>query len=231
MSDLPPPPPPPPSGGWTPPPPGGEVTSSGGSADSGSALSYGWAKFQQNAGVLIAIVVVPFLVQIVLSIIGQTSGSLALILVLDLVGFIGSIMAQYGINNAALIVTRGEHADFAKAFQNDRWGEWILFAILYAIAVAVGLIGCGIGILVTIGLFGLAPYYFIDGRLGAVDAIKASFNTTKSNTSVLISVLVCAIVGFLGFIACGVGALVTIPMSNIAICYLYRNQTGQPVAP
>ncbi len=180
---------------------------------------------------LIGIVVVPFLVQIVLSIVGNTSGSIPVSIILSVVGWIVGLMAQYGIFNTALMVTRGEQADFAKAFQNDRWGEWVVFAILYGIAVGVGLIACFVGIFVTIGLFGLAPYFFIDGRMGAVDAIKASFNVTKNNTSVLFAVLVCCVVGFLGFVACGVGALVTIPMANIAVAYIYRNQVGQPVAP
>src|SRR5947209_1382868 len=189
MSDTPLPPPPPPGSGYPP-------AAAGGSADVGSALSYGWAKFQANAGVLIAIIAIPFVIQVVLSIIGQTSGSVPASLLITVLGWIVGLVAQYGMYNSAVLLTRGETPTFQSAFQNDRWGEWVVFAIIYGFAVGVGLLLCGIGILLTVGLFGLAPYFFIDGRMGATQAIGASFNATKSNTSLMLALIVSAVVGF-----------------------------------
>jgi hypothetical protein len=44
-------------------------------------------------------------------------------------------------------------------------------------------------------------------------------------------VLLSIIVGALGLIARGIGVLVTAPAAYIAVAFLYRNATGQPVAP
>jgi len=50
VTDLPPPPPPPPYGA---PPPGA------GAPDVGSAISYGWKKFQENVGPMLIVVLIP----------------------------------------------------------------------------------------------------------------------------------------------------------------------------
>ncbi len=224
MSQPPPIPPMPPSGGYTASTPGGP--------SAGPALSYGWTKFQQTAGVFVGIIVISFIAQIVISLVGQTaaSGSIILSLMVSVLGFIISLVAQYGMFNAALMVTRGQTPTFNNAFQNDRWGEWIGFSIIYGICVGVGIILCGVGILLTAGLFGLAPFFFIDGRQSIGQAIGSSFNLTKSNGSLLLAVIICELVGFAGFIACGVGALVTIPLATMAVATLYRGATNQPVA-
>ena len=97
--------------------------------------SYGWTKFQQTAGVFIGIIVVAFVAQIVLSIIGQASGSIPLSLLLSLAGWIVSLVAEFGMFNAALMVTRGESPTIGTVFQNDRWGQWVGFSIVYGICV------------------------------------------------------------------------------------------------
>ena len=212
------------------PPREGAAPIPGGGPSAGPALSYGWTKFQQTAGVFIGIIVVAFVAQIVLSIIGQTSGSIAFSLLMSLAGWIVSLVAQYGMFNAALMVTRGESPTIGTAFQNDRWGQWVGFSIVYGICVGVGLILCGVGIILTAGLFGLAPFFFIDGRKSIGESIAASFNATKSNGSLLVALILCELVGFAGFIACGVGALVTIPLATMAVASIYRGLIGAPVA-
>ena len=64
MTDLPPPP--------YQPPPFGAQPPGGGSPDVGAALSYGWKKFQENVGPLLAVVLIPVAVQVVLSIISRS---------------------------------------------------------------------------------------------------------------------------------------------------------------
>ncbi|HEY1741509.1 MAG TPA: hypothetical protein VGI86_22535 [Acidimicrobiia bacterium] len=201
-----------------------------GAPSAGPALSYGWSKFQQTAGVFIGIFVVAFIAQIVIDLIGRATGSIVGLVLLSIIGFVASVVAQYGVFNAALMVTRGETPTIGTAFQNDRWGPWVGFAIVYGICVGVGLILCGVGVILTAGLFGLAPFYFIDGRKGIGESISASLKATTSNGSVLGALLLCQLVAYAGVIACFVGLLVTIPLATLAVAWIYRGLIGSPVA-
>lgn len=219
MTD-PPPPPPPPSFG-TPPPSSGP--------DVGAALSYGWKKFQANVGPLIAIVAVPVVINIVISIIGIATRSIAIQLLLNVVSFVVSTVAALGITRAALMVTAGETPDFGRAFQYDRWGEWFVFSIVFGLMVGIGLLLCLIPGLFVIAFFGLAPFFFVDQRMSLGDALTAS-RTAVSSKGLAFPILLSVIVGALGVIACFVGIFITYPVAYIAVAFLYRYAVGQPVA-
>ncbi len=217
-----PPPPPPPPYGALPPSPGGP--------DVGTALSYGWTKYQENVGPLIAIIVIPFAIQLVLGGIGfALRSTIVLYALVQILSFVVSMAALLGITRAALMLTTGEPIDFAKVFQYDRWAEWIVFAIVYGLIVGIGLALCVIPGLFAIAFFGLAPFYFVDGRMTVGQALTAS-REAASSKGLALPVLLSVIVGFLGIIACFVGVLITYPVAFIAVAYLYRYSVGQPVA-
>ena len=215
-----------------PPPPSSGVPPSGSPApDAGAALSYGWEQFKRYAGPLIAIIVLPALLQIVLSAIGQFAvrgfaGFFVFWVLSLLVGF----LAQLGIFNAGLMVTRGEAPDLGRAFTTDRWGGWFAFAFVFGLMVGVGALFCGVGALVVIAFFGLAPYYFIDQRMGLGDALSRSLETTRSTAGLPLALGLTALVGMLGFVACYVGLLVTLPIAYVGSAFLYRRAIGEEVA-
>jgi len=214
--------PPPPSYGG--PPPGA------GSPDVGTALAYGWKKFQENVGPLLAVVIIPAVAHLVLSVLGQTAVHSRLGLVLfDILGVIVNAVAGLGIYRVALMITAGEPADVGKAFEYDRWGEWIVFSLVFGLGVGIGLVLCIIPGLGFLAFFGLAPFYFIDARLSLGDSLRASRNAVQSK-GLAFPILLSIVVGVLGVIACLVGVLVTEPIAYIAVAFLYRYATGQPVA-
>jgi uncharacterized membrane protein len=213
-------------------PPGGPgFPSATGQLDVGPALSYGWRKFSQNAGPLLAIVLIPVAVQFVLSFVGRTvfssaAGGLVIIIISEIIGLALSI----GIINAALMASSGAPVDVAGAFRSDRWGEWIAFAFVWGLMVGIGAIFCGIGALVVIGIWGFAPFYFIDQNMSLGESLRASSQTTGANSGLRVTLAVVALVGFLGVILCGVGLLVTMPMGYVGAAYLYRTANHQTVA-
>ena len=221
MTDVPPPPPPPslpPSGASSP--------------DVGAALSYGWKKFQAYAGPVLAIILIPLFAQLILNFLGYVviRGTVSYVL-FGILGLLVSLVGALGIFNAGLMITSGETPDIGKAFSTDRWGEWFVFAIVFGLFVAVGAIFCGVGALVVLAFFGLAPYYFLDQRMSLGDAFSASLNATRSTSGLPLAIALTALVGVLGVLACYVGIFVTLPIAYIGVAFLYRHATNQPVAP
>jgi uncharacterized membrane protein len=204
--------------------PGG---SAAGTADVGTAISYGWAKFQQNAGPMLGVVLIPLAVQIVLSAIGRGIGSFGVFVVFSLVSEVASLMLSIGLFNAGLMVTAGERVEIGRAFSTDRWGEWILFAFVWSVMVLVGAVFCLVGAFVVIAIWGLAPFYFIDQRMSLGDALSASSRATAAIPGLRVNLALVALIGIAGVIACGVGVLVTMPIAYIGAAYLYRVANNQ----
>jgi uncharacterized membrane protein len=128
------------------------------------------------------------------------------------------------------MLTAGTVPTVGEAFTYDRWGEWIVFSIVYGLMVGIGIVACVIPGLVVLALFGMSPYFFIDRGMSMGEAFNASREAATSRGFAL-PVILCVIVGAAGLIACGIGALVTAPAAYIAVAFLYRNASGQPVAP
>jgi uncharacterized membrane protein len=75
--------------------------------------------------------------------------------------------------------------------------------------------------------FYFAPFFLVDQRMSAIDAMKASWEVTseqKLNTFLLI--LVSGLIGSLGTMACFVGMLLTVPMQYVMIASAYRQLVG-----
>src|SRR5205807_5348406 len=115
-----------------PPPSSFGTPSPASSPDAGAALSYGWKKFQQNVGPLIAVILIPIILQAVLQIIGFVviKGPVGYI-IFGILAAVVSLAGSIGIFNAALLITSGQPLDIGKAFSTDRWGEWIVFAFVF----------------------------------------------------------------------------------------------------
>jgi uncharacterized membrane protein len=215
------PPPPPPSYGAAP--------SGGGSPDVGSALSYGFNKYFANIGAVLLIILVAFAAQFVLEILQFSVNSFFLKAIFGIIGLIVGAAVSIGIYKAALMITAGVTPTVSTAFTYDRWGEWIVFSIVYGLMVGIGLAFCVIPGLFVLAFFGMAPYFFIDRGMSLGDALTASREAASRGYAV--PVILAIIVGALGFIACGIGALVTAPAAYIAVAFLYRGATNPVPAP
>jgi hypothetical protein len=221
VNDVPPPPP----------PPYGAVPPGGGTPQVGAALSYGFNKYFANVGPVLAVIFISIAVQIALSLIGQVVvRSLIGIFVFQILGWVVGAVAALGIYKMALMLTAGQQPDVGKAFQYDRWGQWFAFSLVFGLIVGIGFVLCIIPGLVALAFFGMAPFFFIDRGMSIGEALTASREAATSRGYAM-PVFLSILVGAAGLIACGIGALVTAPAAYIAVAYLYRNASGQPVAP
>jgi uncharacterized membrane protein len=202
----------------------------GGSPDVGTALSYGFNKYFANWAPVLAVIFIPVAIQVLLSLIGQyVVKGLFGILVFQILSWVIGAIAGLGIYNMTLQITAGQTPDIGKAFTSDRWGEWFVFSFVFGLMVGIGLILCIIPGLFVLAFFGMAPFFFLDRGMNLADSLSASREAASRGYAV--PVILAIIVGFLGVIACGIGALVTAPAAYIAVAFLYRGATNQVAAP
>lgn len=263
MSQMPPQPPPPPGGyGGPPPPPGGYggpppggyggqppggyggPPVGGAPWDLGTALGYGWNKFQQNAAQIILAALAMVLGIIVVAVIGfliqgaivSYDTSFIVILFLNAVivalVFVVAQLIGAGIIRGALDITEGRPFNASTVFKFQNAANVLLTALLIGAGVLVGTILCYIPGIVFGFVSSYAMYFVVDKNLAPVDAIKASFELVKNNLgTTIIWYIVSSIVGGIGAILCGIGLIVTLPIALIGTAYTYKVLTAQPVAP
>jgi uncharacterized membrane protein len=78
-----------------------------------------------------------------------------------------------------------------------------------------------------------SQYLVIDKNMGPIDAIKKSWSMTKGHTwDLFLLLLVVIVLIAIGAALLGVGLLVTLPISTVAVAYVYRKfSAAEPAAP
>ncbi|QLQ09365.1 MAG: hypothetical protein HZY75_01940 [Nocardioidaceae bacterium] len=247
---MPPVPPTPPGASYPPPPPpdyGPPPTPADGPFSVGAAITYGWKKFQQNIGPLIlaalaivAVLIVLVAIQTAADVGKDAAGNRStelfgaatfFSLVLSLVQQVVSWIVSAGIVKGALDIVNGRRLDIGTMFKGFDMVQVIIAALLVSIVTTIGFFLCILPGLIAAFLLSFTTYFLIDQKLPAVDAMKASFNFVKDNVGqVLVFLIAMVALNIIGACACGVGLLITIPVSIIAQAYAFRKLQGQEVA-
>lgn len=174
------PPPPPPASPPPPPPPG--APTSGAPFSIGNAVGFGWNAYWKNVGPMLLLTLVIFVVNMVVSMIGQAaSDSVALNLAFAVVGWVVGLLLAFGLIRASLAVTRGERPEVAMLFQPEGFGAYILASILFGIGAAIGFI-----LLVIPGIIFVIVYWFYgyviseQGEgIGPIDALRRAAEISR----------------------------------------------------
>lgn len=99
--------------------------------------------------------------------------------------------------------------------------------ILFAIAFYIGLILCIVPGLLIIARLQYYIFFIVEQDCNAVEALSNSWNVTKGNTlNLTLLLFVFALINLLGALCCGVGLLVTTPMTIIGFALIYRLFNG-----
>jgi len=234
---TPPPPPPPPAA--PPAPPAGA-----GAGDTvGSAFTWAIQKFQQHLVVWISLAAVVFALYAIQAIIGNilnrntastTTGLFANIgvsLVLAVVFGALAWLASIGVYRAALRRTQGVTPSFDMLTTGENLGSYIVVALVYGIAVFVGLVLCFLPGLIVIFLFMFAPLFALDKGQGVGEAFGNSYRLVTGNIgAVVLAALVNILASFLGGILFGLLSLVTLPFSALFTAYVYRTLQHEEVS-
>jgi uncharacterized membrane protein len=227
-------PPPSPHGGFGPPQP---WTAS-------EVLSVAWARFKVHGGILIFAY---FAFSIVIGVVAQLPNIFTWTHVVDAgspaaFGIIGggTLMTQavsaffyVGLSRIWLDVARGNTPKFETMFSGaDRFLPMLGLNLLLGLAVAIGCVLFIVPGVIAMLIFQLAPYYVVEGRMGPIDAMQKSWETTRGQRGELF-VLALAGLGLtvLGVVMCCVGMMVTFPLYWLATAVAFTRVAGMSVGP
>lgn len=250
---------PPPAAGAYPPPGAGSYqpaaaypAGTGSVVDVGQGLSWAWTAFARNwvalvFGVLLWWIAVVIVWTVLFAIFGgfsRLSDRVGNVFLMSSVGFGGVVALAVAVFVAGLFyatfiraglrIADGETITFGDLFDFKDVGQAFVLALLFAAADFVANLIPFFGWLVLLVAFYFAFFAFhalVQQKLTAVDAIKASIaiQTRDIGSSILVYVLTGLIAG-VGFVLCGVGALVTVPLAMLFSVFAYRRLINGPVA-
>ncbi len=221
-----------------------------GRADFGAALNWSWLVFRNRPGpmilpgVLMFAVTVAVTILIVLAVVGMlgasatdsgtgialTATSAVLAIVAILVVVIATLFLRGAVLSGVLKVADGRPVSARDFLVPVRFGAFLVTIILVGLAVLVGLILLVVPGLIAIFAFQYAPVMVLDQRLTPVQALTASaklaFGTPGDSLIVLIGHYV---YGYVGGLAMGLGAILTVPMGEAFVVHCYRSLTHRPL--
>lgn len=214
-----------------------------GTVDIGGAIGYGWRKLQQNLGPMLVagliVIGISIVVGLVLAPLGD--GRFAL-LVRQVVNFVVSAVITVGWVAMALRITRGERPEGTSVLRGGPYlGAYIVAAILFALMnFAAGLLGylpligwllslvAQFWLLVT---FGFWPWAIVDRNSDPAAALQYSFAITAGHRGQLVLFfLALVLLNIVGLLLLVVGVIFTLGISLLAVAYVYRSLSGDPVA-
>ncbi len=197
------------------------------------AVKLGWEKtkanFWKSVGITFISLSLPFLMEMLTGAVEHRGSILSLPIFVGLSILVAylSIALKIGGTKLFLRIYDGENPDIKEIF--NTYGVFWRFlgqSLLYAIIVMVGFVLLIIPGIIFALMFCFASFIVLDTNTKIVDSLKESANITKGSRWKLLGFFfVLAGVNILGYIALGVGILVSIPVSTFALIHVYRELT------
>jgi uncharacterized membrane protein len=191
-----------------------------------------WETFKANVGLSIGLMLGGYVLVLLVSLIPAAPGMLLksgfLTGLGQLVGSVASLVLSVGIMYAYLRLVRNDDPNFGHVLAPLQSFVRVLAAVvLMTVIVFVGFLLLVVpGVIVAIGLF---PVYFaiVDRDEGAVDTLKYSWDLTNGHKwDLFLLFLATAGINILGSLACGIGVLVSIPVTMLMMAAAYDELTG-----
>lgn len=228
-----------------------------GKIDVGTAFSWAFGKFKNNVGAMILPGLAVFLLGAALiavgfsavSIFGTTEtvdygngfyyeetslglGGGILLGLVYLVFILGLLYIQASIISGAVRVANGEPVT-AKSFLTPiRFGPVIGTAILVGLITGIGYALCIIPGIIAMFFLMFSVVATIDKSLSPINAMKASFELTKSKVGdSILTLLVTYAINLVGVLLCYVGLIVAAPVAQLFLVHCWRRLNGAPIAP
>lgn len=192
------------------------------------ALAHGWEKFKGNIWFILALMLASYL----LSYLAEDS------LLNSLVGLVtGFLMAS-----SFLRLSRGAHVDFTNLFADMRLGlfvNYIALTITVTVFIFLGMLLLVVPAVIIALMLSLATFTLLDTHKDTAwnsgafwQSMRESRRLTDGHKWQLFSFFIIALVlNILGAVAFGLGLMVTIPVTGMAVVFIYDRLKTAPAVP
>ena len=190
------------------------------------AVQFGWDTTKSNIGFFIGLLIVAGLIQYVPDIVATIieADAPALSLIIRIASFVLSVIIGMGLIKICLRFCDGEKGEFSDLFScYPLFFKYLVGSILYGVIVSLGLI-----LLIIPGIVWAIKFYFfdyliVDKGLGPIDALEKSSEITRGvKWDLFIFGILLGIINLMGFLCLMIGLFVTIPVTMVAIAFVYR---------
>jgi uncharacterized membrane protein len=196
------------------------------------AVTYSWNACLRNGGPYLLVSLVVFVGNTAVVLLAAANSSAGFQLAFELLGVLVDLLLILGLIRASLEVVDGVTPRLGLVFRPDGYGPYLVASIFFLVGVYVGfilLIVPGVVFAVIFQFYGYVVAEHPD--ITATGALRRSAAITRGARLRLIGlagVLVCLnLAGFL----CVVGLIFTYAISALALAYVYRVLTNQPITP
>ena len=198
----------------------------------GDAVTYSWNACWRNLGPVMLVSLIVLAGNGLVAVLGAAFSGAAMGYAFGLFGILINLLLVFGLLRAALSVVEGRPVALAEAFRPDGFGPFLLASVVFLLGVYVG-----IRLWVVPGLlFGVVFqfYGFVVAEhpdVGPVVALRRAAALTKGVRVRLFGLAaVLAFLNLAGVMLCFLGLVVTYALSAVALAYVYRLLSGQPIA-
>ena len=192
-----------------------------------NALAFGWHTTKDNLGTLLLITIITIAVSALFNFFGGKS------ILLSVVSFLVSTYIGIMWIHISLAYAKRQPVKLNSMWTGitaHQFWVYVLASILYSLLVMIGIV-----LLIIPGFIFLTTYVFysyniIDHNAGVRLSFRESSTMTKGNRwKILGFILVLALVNVVGALLFGVGLLFTIPMTSIALAFVYQDLSNTTV--
>ena len=196
----------------------------------GEAVRFGWAGIQRRFALLIAVMISVTVIETFFSLITDIAeGKNGLLeLVSGFAAFAITGLLTMGLITITLKIVDEREPVFMDLFANlEVLAYYVASAFLYCMMVVLGfflLVIPGIYVGVRFQFFG---YFIVDEKRGPLEALQQSAKLTRGRVlELFVFDLLLFGLNILGALLLGVGLLITMPMSWLALSFVFRNLHG-----
>lgn len=186
----------------------------------GEAIKFGWEKTKKHFWFFAGLMVL----QGVVGNLPQVTNSATTVVLLAVISFILNALLQLAIIKAALLVVDGNSVTYANAFlSRSLFWPYVAASVMFGLASVVGFLLLIIpGVIINLSWMFYA-YVLVDKKMGAWEALQESYQLTKGVRWQLLGFgLVLGLLNIAGALALFIGLLWTLPLSVLALTYVYR---------
>ncbi len=194
------------------------------------AIAFGWDKTNDHLKFFIPFVAVLIVLVIGLNmLVGSLQGSRGAYTLLNVVGTVIDVIVTLGLIKLSLDVAKGGVPSVKAVFsQTHHFFRYFFASLLYALVVFGGLLLLVVPGVIWAIRFRYFGYAIVEKDMGILPSLKESYRLTKGHTwNLFVFALALFAINVLGFIPLGLGLLVTIPISMIAVAYVWHKLSTQ----